>query len=81
MGVELKDFRGRLTVEGDCALDAEARATGRDKSEIVRDLVHEWAMRRIHAAKVLDRLLIAEGSGGIAEGRAGRNREEPGAGG
>lgn len=30
MSAELQDYRGRITVETHCALEAEARATGRD---------------------------------------------------
>jgi len=36
MAAELKDFRGRITVETDCVLEAESRASGRERQEIVR---------------------------------------------
>lgn len=78
MSAELKDFRGKITVEADCVIEAEARATGRDKAEIVRDWLHEKALSRIHAATLLDRLLRAEGEPGITEGSVGNRRESAG---
>ena len=33
MSQPLRDFRGKVTVETDVALEAEHRVTGRDKSE------------------------------------------------
>lgn len=75
MSTELKDFRGKITVEADCVIEAEARTTGRDKAEIVREWLHDEALRRIRAATLLDRLLRAEGEPGIAEGGSGNRRE------
>jgi hypothetical protein len=74
MANELKDFRGKITPEADCALEAES--SGRERQEIVREILHDWASRRINGASVLHRLLRAEGLPGIAEGVAG-NRGEP----
>ncbi len=68
MSAELKDFRCKITVEADCVIEAEARSTGRDKAEIAREWLHEKAKERIHAAKLLDNLLRAEGAPGIGEG-------------
>ena len=78
MGVELKDFRGRITPEADCVLEAESRSTGRDRQEIVREILHEWAEQRIHGASVLHNLLHAEGLPGIGEGIEGKMREREG---
>jgi len=61
MSLELKDFRGKLTVETDAVLDAEARVHGQDKSEIVREIMHAWALRKINAATVLHRIMKSEG--------------------
>ncbi|HET7663875.1 MAG TPA: hypothetical protein VFK31_09580 [Rhodanobacteraceae bacterium] len=72
MGVELKDFRGRITPETHCVLESESRATGRERQEIVRDILHDWALQRIKGASVLDRLLRVEGIegiGGVVEGK------------
>jgi len=81
MACELKDFRGKITLEADCALEAESRASGRERQEIVREILHDWAVRRIEGASVLDRRLRAEGLPGIAEGIAGNRgacRGKPG---
>jgi hypothetical protein len=71
MGIELKDFRGRITPESDCVLEAEARSTGKERQEIVRDILHAWALERIHGATVLHNLLRAEGLKGIDGGVSG----------
>lgn len=78
MGVELKDFRGRITPETDCVLEAECRSTGKDRQEIVREILHAWAVERIHGASVLHRLLRAEGLSGIDGGIQGSVRESEG---
>lgn len=78
MGVELKDFRGRITPETDCVLEAEARVTGKDRQEIVREILHAWAVERIHGASVLNRLLQAEGLRGIDGGVSGKMRKSEG---
>lgn len=78
MSVELKDYRGRITAETDCALEALSRATGQDRQEIVRGILHEWAAKQIHAASVMHRLLQAEGLGGIDGGVPGNAGESQG---
>lgn len=78
MSAELKDFRGKITAETDAVLEAINRADGRDKSEIAREVLHQWAMSRIHEATILDKLLQAEGLRGIAGGVAGNRRESQG---
>lgn len=75
MGVELKDFRGRITPETDAVLEGISRATGQDRQEIARAVMHEWALKQIHAASVTHRLLQAEGLAGIDGGTRGHVRE------
>lgn len=72
---DLRDLRARVTVEADAALDAEARASGRDRSEIVREVLHQWAMSRIEMATVLLRRLDTEGIGGQVGGAQGSSRQ------
>lgn len=79
MSAELKDYRGRITTETDCALEAISRATGQERQEIARQVLHEWALRQIHAASVMHRLLLSEGLSGIGEGISGNARECAGA--
>ena len=79
MSAELKDFRGKITPETDAALEALARVSGRDRSEIAREILHKWALDQIHAASVMQKLLRAEGLPGIESGTRGKTRESQGA--
>lgn len=79
MAAPLKDFRGKITVEADCVLEAINRVTGKDRSEIVRDVLHEWALDELDKHNVLAKLLRAEGLTAASEGIAGNRREEEGA--
>ena len=78
MSQPLQDLRAKITTEAHAVLVAEQRATGRDQSEIVRDVLHEWALQRINAANVLHRQLLAEGMTGIGQGAAGNAGEREG---
>ena len=69
MSVELKDFRGKITTETDCVLEAINRVSGRDRSEIVREILHKWALEKIHEHSVLGDLLAREGLSGESQGR------------
>lgn len=71
MADPLVDFRGKISLETDCVLKAQSRARGKDKAEIAREILHEWAMQQIHAHNVLDRLLRAEGLAGATGGIPG----------
>lgn len=64
MAEPLRDVRSKVPAETWCVIEAEHRATGRDHSEIVRDVLHSWASQRLHASSVLQRLLAVEGIGG-----------------
>ena len=74
MSAPLKDFRGKITPETDCVLEAMNRVSGKDRSEIVRDILHEWALERLREHSVLHRLLEAEGLAGESQGIAGNRR-------
>lgn len=81
MSVELRDIRAKVTAEADIALEVECATTGKDKSELVREILQHWAMQRIHAANVLARRLKAEGiagSLGELQGVPGSPRESQG---
>lgn len=62
MSAELKDFRGKITAETDAVLEALNRAEGRDKSEIAREALHEWAVKKIHAASLITQLSKPKGT-------------------
>lgn len=81
MSLELKDFRGKISIEADAMLEAMNRCTGRDKSEIVRDILHSWAMEQIGVARLADGILRREGVPGISgedQGASGKGRESRG---
>lgn len=71
MSLELKDFRGKITVEADAALEAMNLVSGKEKSEIVREILHKWAMDKINEARLLDSALIGQGLSGIAKSHRG----------
>jgi hypothetical protein len=73
MSAELRDLRAKVTVEADCALSAVSQASGKDKAEIVRDVLHAWALQQIDEAMLLQRLLMREGLAREVQG-AGGNR-------
>lgn len=71
MAAPLKDFRGKITAETDCVLEAMTRVTGKDRAELAREVLHDWAQDRLREHSILDRLLKAEGISGEPEGLAG----------
>jgi hypothetical protein len=72
MSAELKDFRCKITPETDFALQAEAVAFDRDKADIVREILHAWAVKKTHEHKVWTNLARAEGVSGATEGTRGK---------
>ena len=68
MSLPLIDLRAKVTAEADAVLEAVHRSTGKDKSEVVRDVLHKWAMNEIHAASVLQSILQREGLSGANGG-------------
>lgn len=75
MSADLVDLRAKITVETHCALAAEARALDVDRAEVVRAVLHEWAMKRIHGASVLNACLRAKGLGGALQGTSAQPGE------
>ena len=75
MRIALKDFRGKITPKTDAVLEAINRAGGVDRSEIARNVLHEWALQKINEASVLNKLLASEGMTGTAEGKSGSQRD------
>ena len=79
MSLPLVDVRGKITHRTDAVLDALHLATGRDRSEIMREALDEWAGLKIHEASLIDQRLRREGGTGIHGGIEGKTREPQGA--
>ena len=71
MSLPLIDLRAKVTVETDAVLEAIHRTTGKDKSEVVRDVLHKWAAAEIHASIVLGSILKREGITSASQGIGG----------
>jgi hypothetical protein len=61
MSQELRDLRTKISAQADAALTAVSIAKGIDKSEIARDVLHEWANDQILLARLIQKRLKAEG--------------------
>jgi predicted DNA-binding protein len=59
--VELFDLRAKITLETYQVLDATSRATGKDKSELVREVLARWAEEEVHRATMILRLTNRKG--------------------
>ena len=75
MSDPLRDLRAKITTRTWCFLESESRATGKDISELVREILCEWSAVRLHAHIEANKLLVSEGELGSAEGIAGKVRE------
>jgi UDP-N-acetylglucosamine 2-epimerase len=64
MSLPLADLRARVTLRTDAVLEARHRSTGRDKSEIAREVLDAWAELEIHSSNVLQKTLQREGISG-----------------
>jgi len=65
---ELIDVRCKITPEANQVLEALARAGVVDKSEVIRTVLHEWALREITKATLVVRLTRDEGRTKAATG-------------
>lgn len=72
MSVDLEDLkRLKLTKETMAWLRAQAHITGESKQDIARDALHEIAVQKIKAAKILTSMAPDEGRARDAGGRSG----------
>lgn len=62
MSDDLVDFRGKFTRDTYQVLSAVSHASGRDMSEIVREVMSTWALNRLHEAQLVMRLTRTEGN-------------------
>ena len=74
MSLPLIDLRAKISIEADAVPEAVHRSTGKDKSEVVRDVLHKWACSEIHGANVLLGILKREGITEMDRGASGIGR-------
>jgi hypothetical protein len=79
MAAELGDLkRLKISAETRAWLQAEAHTTGRSQQEIARDVLHDVALQKIHAARVLASLAPADAHAGATRGHPGTHRGQAG---
>ena len=69
MSLPLIDARIKITPATDSVLDTQQKLTGRDKSEMMRDVLHKWAEKEIKAliflrADLKDKGILGDYEGG-----------------
>jgi hypothetical protein len=75
MAVPLKDFRTAIPEAVDMWLDAVAAANKADKAQIAREVLQEWADRKMHEHRLYARRARANG---LQLDLAGFDEEEDG---
>jgi len=69
LAAELRDLRAKISARTWCFLESESRATGKDISELVREILGQWSDVRLHAHIEAEKLLAAEGEPGNHRGK------------
>lgn len=70
---DLIDYRTKVDETTRSVLDAVARATGEDMAAIGRDVLAEWAKKKIHEASLIQRMTKREGTGRETKGNSGES--------
>lgn len=66
---DLIDSRCKLTADSNQMLEAHARATGKDKSELIREIVHDWYEAEFRKYQMIHRLVgRSKGAAAAPEG-------------
>ena len=61
LAAELIDLRAKISERSNQVLEAHARALSIDKSEVVRSVLDDWALKQIHVATLVSRMTRSEG--------------------
>ena len=70
MSLPLIDLRGKITHKTDAVLTAMNLGTGKDRSEIVREVLHEWALTKINESSLIMKQPAVAGTPGIRGDRS-----------
>lgn len=65
MSLELHDLRTKVSLVCVSLIEAKARCEGKDKSEVAREILHEWTRKQVDMYKVADKLMRVEGISGL----------------
>lgn len=76
MALPLVDARIKVTLHTDAVIELEHRKTGKDKSEIAREVLHAWAMSRFDDLRLLKTIMDSKGLRGELEGAPGASQED-----
>jgi hypothetical protein len=73
---DLVDSRAKITAESDLMLDAIARSSGKDKSELIREILHGWYLARWEEHETIKKLFFnrCEGADRESQGMAGNGK-------
>lgn len=71
MTMPLVDYRGKITAEAHAVLEGKSRHEGRDMAEIVREILHAWALNKVAEHKVIGKSLSVAGFEGMLVDRRG----------
>ena len=72
MALHLIDCRIKITQQSDAVLELIHQQTGKDKSEIHREAMHEWAMKEFDKLRLLNEIMVGKGLPRELEGASGR---------
>ena len=63
---ELRDLRASISVQSDQVLEAVSTHSGKSKQQLVREILDEWAARKVHEAMLIERMTRVNGKGRIS---------------
>lgn len=61
MSLPVKDYRGGITPLSHAVLSSIAEANGMEMQELVRDVLHKFALKQVRACSLIQRSLKANG--------------------
>lgn len=67
MATDFRQIKANITVEADVWIDSIAEAKGLDRGEVVRNVLHEWALEQERVHRIASRRRKSEGLTGASE--------------
>jgi len=72
MALPLVDCRIKISQHSDAVLELIHRQTGKDKSEIHREILHAWALEKFNELRLLSEIMSDKGLPRELEGAPGQ---------